>query len=310
MDELFQRHNMNPILTAEEMPIPVNSVFNAGATVFQDDMLLLLRVEDRRGHSQLYLAKSRDGISEWRIEKEPLLFPDPIQHPEEEWGVEDARITFLQDIGKWAILYTSFSKWGTLVSMVLTKDFKNFERFGSLLPPENKDAALFPIKFNNSDWVIIHRPTSPRAGSQMWISYSPDLKHWGRHRPLLRSRDGSWWDSGKVGLSCPPIITEKGWLLLYHGVKQDISAPIYRLGLVLLNKQNPHIVTARSDEWVFSPKEDYERVGDVGNVVFSCGWVIRGEEVFLYYGGADTCICLAKANLPELLVWLENHNSV
>lgn len=304
MKELFKRYPNNPIVKASDMPYLANSVFNAGATLIGDETLLLMRVEDRRGISHLTVARSKDGITNWKIDPHPTLMPDPQNYPEEVWGIEDPRITYIEELKLWAILYTSYSKAGPLVSLAVTSDFKNFQRKGAVMPPEDKDAALFPERFNGR-WAMLHRPASTFAGvgAHIWISFSPDMKYWGEHQVLIPARKGAWWDANKIGLSPPPLKTEKGWLILYHGVKSTASGCIYRLGSALLELDNPTKVIARSDEWVFAPEESYEVFGDVDKVVFPCGWVAQGDEVRLYYGGADKCIALAQANLSELVEW-------
>ena len=142
----------------------------------------------------------------------------------------------------------------------------------------------------------------------MWISFSPDLKHWGDHRILIPARRGAWWDANKIGLSPPPLRTDEGWLVLYHGVRSTSGGAIYRLGLALLDLGDPCRVIARSEQWVLSPEESYEVFGDVNKVVFPCGWLVNGDTVYLYYGGADTCIALATASLSGLLKWLREHS--
>lgn len=305
--ELFKRYAKNPIIRPENMPYPVNSVFNPGATTYEGKTVLLLRVEDRRGISHFALAASSDGVSDWEISPEPVMAPDPLRI-EEEFGIEDPRITFFEDMGLWVISYTSFSRYGPLVSLAVTKDFKKFERLGPILPPENKDAALFPERISGHDghFAIIHRPVPAydRAGAHIWIAYSPDLKHWGGHRVVIEARKGSWWDSDRIGLGPPPLKTSEGWLILYHGVKRTVSGALYRCGLALLDLENPERLIARSDEWVFSPKEDYEQLGDVDKVVFPCGWILEGDELRIYYGASDKTIGLATARLSRLLEWL------
>ena len=265
-----------------------------------------MRVEDKRGISHFTLARSKDGMNNWDIDSQPTMLPLPDLYPEEIWGIEDPRITFLEKEKLWAIIYTAYSKAGPLVSLACTKDFKYFNRYGIILPPENKDAALFPIQFNNR-WTILHRPVAkmPGTGAHIWIAFSPDLKHWGDHKLLIPARNGSWWDANKIGVSPPPLKTEEGWLILYHGVKTTASGIIYRLGLILLNLEDPCKIIARSNEWVFSPKESYEIFGDVDKVVFPCGWIQERDEILLYYGCADSSIALATAKLSELLEWLK-----
>ena len=307
---IFQRYENNPIITVKDLPYPANTVFNAGATRFNDETVLLMRVEDRRGISHLTVARSRDGITQWQIDPRPTLIPDPDNYPEEIWGIEDPRITCLEEREEWAVAYTAYSRGGPLVSLACTKNFKNFERMGSVMPPEDKDAALFPVRFNDR-WAMIHRPVSAFSsmGAHIWISFSPDLKHWGDHQILIPARIGGWWDANKIGLSPPPLKTDEGWLILYHGVRTTASGAIYRLGLALLDLENPSKLIVRSDQWVFGPEESYEIFGDVNKVVFPCGWTTIGDKVRLYYGGADTCIALATASLSELLAWLKEHST-
>lgn len=304
--ELFRRHKKNPILTADNWPYPVNSVFNAGATLLQDGTTLLLcRVEDRRGLSHLCAARSVNGKDSWKIDPQPTLLPDPDNYPEELWGIEDPRITFVPELKKYAIVFTAFTRDGPGVALALTEDFKKFERYGVIMPPEDKDAALLPYRIDGN-WAMIHRPVSaPRA--HMWISFSPDLKNWGKHILMMDARKGAWWDANKIGLSPPPIETSEGWLVIYHGVKQTCSGCIYRLGLAFFDLKKPEILIKRSSEWIFSPEEAYELNGDVGNVVFPCGYTIGpdGDTINLYYGAADTSIALATGSIKEMLEWLE-----
>jgi predicted GH43/DUF377 family glycosyl hydrolase len=309
--ELFERVPQNPIISINDIPYMANSVFNAGAIKFDDKVCLLMRVEDRRGISHLTLARSKNGISNWKIDSQPTILPLPEKYPEEKWGIEDPRIVFLEEKRVIAITYTAYSEFGPLVSLITTTDFQNFTRYGPVMPPENKDAALFPIRYNGR-WVMIHRPVvkMPGTGAHIWIAFSPDLNYWGDYQVLIKARRGSWWDANKIGISPPPLRTDKGWLILYHGVKSTASGIIYRLGLALLDLKNPHKVNARSDEWVFSPEEYYEMIGDVDKVVFPCGWIQENDNILLYYGCADSRISLARANLSELLEWLKEHNSL
>jgi predicted GH43/DUF377 family glycosyl hydrolase len=170
------------------------------------------------------------------------------------------------------------------------------------MPPEDKDAALFPRRIGGR-WALIHRPSPLRGPSHMWISYSPDLVHWGDHDLLLTAREGAWWDAGKIGLGPPPLETSEGWLLMYHGVHQTASGSLYRLGFALLDLEDPRIVLRRGDEWVFGPQESYERAGDVVGVTFPCGWIFdpTTDELRIYYGAADSSIGLATARLSQVL---------
>jgi predicted GH43/DUF377 family glycosyl hydrolase len=308
--ELFRRQKTNPILSAADWPYPINSVFNPGATLLPDGTTLLLcRVEDRRGHSHLTVARSINGVDNWQIEPRPTFRADPEQFPEELWGVEDPRVTYVPELRKYAIVYTAFTRDGPGVSLALTKDFHEFERYGVIMPPEDKDAALLPYRIDGQ-WALIHRPVSaPRA--HMWLSYSLDLRHWGNHKLMLEARRGAWWDANKIGLSPPAIETHQDWLVIYHGVRNTAAGSIYRLGLALFDLHAPEHCVMRGDEWIFGPQETYEQRGDVDNVVFPCGYTLApdGDTLRIYYGAADTSIGLATASVRAMLEWLEKHKS-
>ena len=306
--ELFHRHKLNPILTAADWPYPIHSVFNPGATLLPDGTTLLLcRMEDRRGLSHLCVARSANGVDNWQIDPQPTLLPDPEHYPEELWGIEDPRITYIPELNKYAIVYTAYTRGGPGVALALTEDFSHFERYGMIMPPEDKDAALFPHRIGGY-WALIHRPVS-YLGGHMWVSYSPDLRHWGSHKLMLEARRGGWWDGYRIGLSSPPIETQQGWLVIYHGVKQTASGSLYRLGLALFDLHTPERCLQRSDEWIFGPEEPYEQQGDVGYVVFPCGYTLApdGDTIHLYYGAADTNIALATGSMRAMLEWLEQH---
>jgi len=306
---LLTRYSGNPILSGQDWPYPVNSVFNAGAVRLADgDTLLLCRVEDRSGLSHLCAARSENGINGWRIDAKPTLIANPQEFPEEIWGIEDPRITYVPELEQYAVAYTSFARGGPGVSLALTKDFRSFERLGVIMQPEDKDAALLPRKIGGY-WAMIHRPMTT-TGAHMWISYSPDLRHWGSHKIMLQARRGGWWDANKIGLCSPPIETPKGWLVIYHGVRNTASGSIYRLGLALFDLNQPEICLQRGDSWIFGPEAPYERVGDVRDVVFPCGQTIGadGDTISLYYGAADSSIALATASIRCLLSWLDGNS--
>jgi len=307
---LFTRHSSNPLLTRENWPYPINSVMNAGAVLLPDgDTLLLCRVEDRSGLSHLCAARSTNGIDHWRIDPQPTLAAQPKEFPEEIWGIEDPRITYVPELEQYSVAYTSFARGGPGVSLALTKDFRSFERYGVIMSPEDKDAALLPRRIGGR-WALIHRPMTA-LGAHMWISYSPDLHHWGSHKIILEARRGGWWDANKIGLCSPPIETSKGWLMIYHGVRQTASGSIYRLGLALFDLEKPEVCLQRGNSWVFGPEAPYERCGDVNDVVFPCGQTIAadGDTIRIYYGAADSSIALATGSIRAMLSWLESNGS-
>ncbi len=305
---LFARHPRNPILTAGEWPYPAHSVFNAGATLLRDGTTLLLcRVEDRRGHSHLTAARSANGVDGWVIDQKPTLMADPEHHPEELWGIEDPRITWVEELQQYLIAYTAFSRSGPGVALAQTADFKTFERHGLVMQPDDKDAALLPRRVDGN-FALIHRPVSDHSAN-IWLSFSPDLRNWGNHKPMLLARRGAWWDANKIGLSPPLIETERGWLMIYHGVRNTAGGALYRLGLALFDLEKPDVCLLRGDEWVFGPEAGYELIGDVGNVAFPCGTTVGKDKdsIMMYYGAADTSIALATGSIQRCLSWLDEH---
>jgi len=297
--ELFVRSERNPIITFRDIPYPCNSVFNPGAVQVGDETVLLLRIEDLEGRSHITIARSVDGETGWRVEDQPFLAPGSADYPEEAWGCEDARVTYLQGMSRWVIAYTAYSHLGAGVALACTRDFRSVDRLGLMLAPNNKDAALFPRQIRGK-WWMLHRPM---AGGQehIWLTCSNDFIYWGCPKVILEERGGPWWDGYKIGAGPPPIETPEGWLLLYHGVKMFAGGPTYRMGLALLDLEEPWRVISRLPYWILGPMEPYEMFGDVPNVVFGNGAVVRGDEVWMYYGAADSCVCLAKAPLRTLV---------
>jgi predicted GH43/DUF377 family glycosyl hydrolase len=301
--ELFERHPDNPILTPANWPDPVNAVMNPAAAVVDGTTVLLARVEDRRGISHLAVARSANGIDRWTVDPEPLLAPDE-DTPSEQWGFEDARVVWIDELGRFVITCTAYGPAGPAVFLATTEDFASVERQGIVRQPEDKNAALLPHRIDGR-WVLLHRPKTQLGGGhgEILLSRSDDLFSWSAPEQVLRPREGAWWDSLRIGIGPPPLLTEHGWLLVYHGVKETVAGDIYRVGLALLDLDEPTRVLRRLPGWVLAPLAPYERTGDVPNVVFPCGLVhdAASGEIRLYYGAADSTICLATARLDELL---------
>jgi len=295
--DLLHRWEGNPIITLEDIPFPCNSVFNGTPAKLNGEYLLLLRVEGQRGYSFFALARSDDGLH-FEVEKKPVFLPATkgLFRIYESRGIEDPRATFID--GAYYILYTALSEFSYRIALARTEDFRSFERIALVSEPGNKDGVLFPEKIDGR-YARLDRPIGLGVGS-MWISYSNDLKSWGDSKVLLSPRRG-YWDSFRVGASVPPIRTEYGWLEIYHGTKMTSAGPIYRAGAALLDLKDPSRVIKRYDVPILSPREEYERVGDVGNVIFPCGAIVEPDgEIKVYYGAADTCIGVATTRLDEL----------
>jgi predicted GH43/DUF377 family glycosyl hydrolase len=231
-----------------------------------------------------------------------LLAPDGSF--DEQWGFEDPRVVWVEELRRWMITCTAYGPAGPAVFLAATEDFRSVERYGIVQHPEDKNAALLPDRIDGR-WVLLHRPKTQSGGGhgEIALSRSDDLMNWSARETVLSPREGAWWDSLRIGIGPPPLRTEHGWLLIYHGVKQAVSGDIYRAGLALLDLDEPTRVLRRLPSWVLSPTAPYERIGDIANVVFPCGLVHdeATDELRLYYGAADTSICLASARLGDVL---------
>lgn len=292
------KYNRNPILTKNDVPFKVNSIFNPGAVKYGDEYLLVCRVEMPTGKSSFVLARSNDGVK-FKVDDKPCLSPE--DHGEfykyVEWGIEDPRVTKIA--GKYYLTYTGFSKYMPLVVLAETSDFKDFKIIGPITEPSNKDAYLFPEKINGYYWKI-DRP-SGEDKSDIWINRSPDLIHWGGNEFVAEKEPGTW-EASKIGGSTPPIKTKDGWLMLYHGVRGFGISYLYKVGAMLLDLNEPWKVIGKTKEPLLIPEYDYERIGDVSNVIFTNGWIVEDNgDINIYYSGADTNICLATTTVDYLL---------
>jgi predicted GH43/DUF377 family glycosyl hydrolase len=305
----FKRAKTNPLITPDDLPFENNGVFNPAVADLGDEMVLLLRIERREGISELRIARSPNGVDNWEFADEPLLSPDLPDYPFEEWGCEDPRITRLEN-GQWAVAYTAYGRYGATVAVAIIDDsFESVERLGSVTMPPNKNAALYPVKFDGR-WVMLNRPETG-GRPQIWYAYSHEdnLAEWTLPGLLIPTHLGPWWDSTRIGAGAPPILTEDGWLLIYHGAKAAAGVLTYRLGLALVDRDDPRKVLARASDWVFAPVAPYETDGVAGNVVFTCGAAVRDDEVWMYYGASDMYVALARADIKDLLefVWKYNY---
>ncbi|MBV9852664.1 MAG: glycosidase [Armatimonadetes bacterium] len=301
---LFERHPNNPLLTQKDSPVPCKSFCNPAAARVGEDVLLLARAIDDQDHSQLVVARSRNGVDGWRIEKTPLLAPanKDDQSNRNEWydtlGCEDPRMTYLPERGEYLITYVGNSPFGAGVCLATTKDFRNSERLGIIIPPYDKDAVLFPRQIGGR-YLILHRPTI-NGLENIWLMESDDLLHWGRPVCVMQKGE-SGWDSGKIGSGPPPIETPEGWLLVFHGAEETPQGWVYKVGLALLDRDDPSKLIARTKMPVFGPDAPYEVGGVKPGIVFPTGLVQQGDDISLYYGADDGGIALATTSVSRLL---------
>jgi predicted GH43/DUF377 family glycosyl hydrolase len=241
--------------------------------------------------SHLRLARSYDGV-DFTVANTPALFPSEAT---EAFGIEDCRITRLNET--YWITYKAVSRDGICIGLATTRDFVTYERHGIAFEPHNLDVVMFPEQIGG-DHVALTRPETWIAEAPaMWIARSPDLLHWGRHELLMKPRPGKW-DSGRVGASAVPIPTGRGWLEIYHGATPEHE---YCAGLLLLDREDPTKILARSEQPILRPTEPYETEGFFGGVIFASGATVRDGKVTLYYGASDDTTAAAEATVEELL---------
>lgn len=286
----LKRFLKNPILRPKrENDWESKLVFNPAALYENGLFHLLYRAVGEDNISRIGYAVSSNGYEFFRLDK-PVFTPMGIL---ESKGCEDPRLVSLE--GKFYMTYTAYSMKGVRVSLASTRNFIQWERYGVVLPDmENKDAVLFPEKIGGR-YVMLHRPMDPPRS--IWIAYSNDLVKWGDFKKVMAPIEGRW-DGIGIGSASPPVRTEKGWLLIYHGIDKD---GVYRLGAALLDLEDPSRVIGRYPEPILEPEEDYELRGEVREVVFGCGICEVEDKYFIYYGAADKVICGATAEKRELL---------
>lgn len=240
--------------------------------------------------SHLRIARSKDGI-DFTIDKDAFIFPTGKY---EAWGIEDPRITKLED--DYLINYTGVSEYGACTVLVKTRDFVTYERLGVIFPPENKDVSLFPEKINGL-YHAYHRPVPKSIGTpDIWSATSPDLINWGNHKHLLGvSQDG--WESGRIGGGAPSFKTPKGWIHIYHAADEKSR---YCLGAFITDLKDPSVILAKTKEPILEPETDYELNGFFSSVIFTCGLTVKHNTVKIYYGAADKYIALAEIQITEL----------
>jgi len=244
--------------------------------------------------SHLRLARSVDGVN-FSIDPKPTIM---AQGPQESYGIEDARVTLIDDT--YYITYVAVSHFSYTTSLMTTTDWSDYQRRGAIFHPQNKDVVIFPERINGA-YFALHRPDPGKFGlPAIWIARSPDLLHWGDHRHLLGpSLEG--WDAWKVGAGAPPIATERGWLEIYHGVSHD---GVYGLAALLLDGEDPSRVIACSPAPLLVPETMYEIQGFFSNTVFTDGVVRKlgeSDRLLVYYGASDQYVCMTEFSIQAIL---------
>ena len=296
---LIKRYADNPILNRDDVPYPVATVHNAGVVKFNNRYIMIFRSHKLNGRSILGKAESNDGFN-FIVDKKPFMVPATagIFKEYEEYGLEDPRIISLD--GEYLITYSAYSRHSVRIGLAKTTDFKSVKRVSLITEADYRNVVIFPEKFNGL-YARLDRPHSEISPWSIWISYSPDLKYWGESKLIIKPCQYHW-DEMKIGPGAPPIKTTRGWLNIYHGVFPTMDGCIYRLGVALHDLRDPSVIIAVGDEWILQPEEQYEITGYVHNVVFCCGAVPEEDgSVKIYWGGADSVMCVGTANIEQLV---------
>ena len=300
--DVVWRSSRNPIVARDQFP-RANSIFNSAVVPFGDAFAGVFRVDDRSRGMNVHAGRSRDGV-EWELDPDPIDFVPAdgrVGEIQEEFlYAYDPRVTWLEDryYVTWCAGYH-----GPTIGVAYTHDFETFRRLDNAFLPFNRNGVFFPRKVAGS-YAMLSRPSDNghTPFGDIFYSESPDLVHWGRHRHVMAPI--AWtWQSTKIGAGPTPIETDAGWLVLYHGVLTSCNGFVYSMGAALLDLDEPWKVVARGSDYLLAPHVPYEQIGDVPNVVFPCAALVDREEdrLSIYYGGADTVVCLAHAHLSEVL---------
>lgn len=302
--EIMWRSSKNPIIPHDLIPSS-NSIFNSAVVPYKNKFAGVFRCDNKVRIQQLHCGKSDDGIN-WTLEDERIKWIAENKQVEEisEFSYSyDPRVVWLED--RYYVTWCN-GYHGPTIGLGYTHDFEKFYQLENSFLPFNRNGVLFPRKINGK-YAMYSRPSDNghTPFGDIHYSESPDLQHWGRHRFVMGPLFG--WQATKVGAGPIPIETSEGWLLIYHGVLTSCNGFVYSYGAALLDLDKPWKVLYRSAPYLMAPQKDYERTGDVPNVAFPCAALVDGDtgRFALYYGGADTVVCLAFGYVQEIIEWLK-----
>jgi beta-1,4-mannooligosaccharide/beta-1,4-mannosyl-N-acetylglucosamine phosphorylase len=307
--DVLWRSERNPIIPRDLIPSS-NSIFNSAVVPYKDGFAGVFRCDDKRRNMQLHSGTSPDGVN-WTLKNERIEFipdnPTVAELGEFVYGY-DPRVHWIEDR-----YYVTWCNWfhGPTIGVGYTHDFETFYQLENAYLPFNRNGVLFPRKLNGK-FAMLSRPSDNghTPFGDIFYSESPDMTHWGRHRYVMGT--GSGWQSTKIGAGPLPIETTEGWFLIYHGVLTSCNGFVYSMGAALLDIDEPWRVMYRTEPYLLSPQRIYEQVGDVPNVAFPCAALTDAAtgRMAVYYGGADTVVCLAFAQVDELIDFIKNNSKV
>ncbi|GHU73504.1 glycosidase [Clostridia bacterium] len=299
------RYSQNPIVQRDAVPC-ANSIFNSAIVPYQGKFAGVFRIDDKRRFMRIHSARSEDGLA-WDIDPEPFNLVNPIADEVGpfEYGY-DPRCCEID--GEYIVTWCN-GYHGPTIGIAKTKDFKTYTQLENSFLPFNRNGVMFPRKICGN-YAMLSRPSDNghTPFGDIYYSESPDLTYWGKHRYVFGTVGG--WQSTKVGAGPIPIETDEGWLLFYHGVLTSCNGFVYSFGACLLDLDQPWKVIARTAPYLLSPQKVYEQVGDVPNVAFPCAALTDSAtgRIAIYYGGADTVICLAFCEVNEVVRFIKENS--
>lgn len=300
------RYSSNPIIPRDLIPSS-NSIFNSAVVPYGDEFRGVFRCDDKRRAMQLHSGRSSDGL-DWEIDHLRIHFQPAEGVEPTEWGYGyDPRVCWIDD--RYYVTWcNSIAGWPT-IGVAYTHDFQTFYQLENAFLPYNRNGVLFPRRVNGN-FAMLSRP-SDRGHTpfgDIYYSESPDMTYWGKHRLVMQTTGG--WQGTKIGAGPTPIETNEGWLMLYHGVLTSCNGFVYSMGAALLDIEQPWNVLYRTEPYLLHPKEIYEQVGDVPNVVFPCAALTDAAtgRIAIYYGAADTVTCLAFARADEVVDFIKENS--
>ena len=302
------RHSANPIIGWNPTKKTAR-IFNSAVVPYEDGFIGIFRADHKHGKPQLHLGRSKDGLK-WDIEDEEIHWKDESGNDYQPNYSYDPRLVKIED--------TYYIVWcaefgGAALGLGMTKDFKTFVRLENPFIPFNRNGVLFPRKVNDK-YLLLSRPSDSghTPFGDIFLSESPDLVHWGRHRRVMTKGGQGWWQGTKIGSGATPIETSEGWLMFYHGVSGTCNGFVYSMGAAILDKDNPSKVLYRTRDYLLTPEKEYETTGFVPNVAFPCATLQDPEtgRIAIYYGAADTYVAVAYAQVDELVKYIKENSEL
>lgn len=305
-NEVMWRYDANPIIDRYAIPTS-NSIFNSAVVPFGDGFAGVFRCDNRAVQMNIFAGFS-DNAVDWKINHEPIKFKPGNTEMIDSAYKYDPRVTFIED-RYWITWCNGYH--GPTIGIGYTFDFKEFFQCENAFLPFNRNGVLLPEKINGK-YAMLSRPSDNghTPFGDIWISYSPDMIYWGEHRHVMSPTpfELSAWQCTKVGAGSVPIATDEGWLMFYHGVITTCNGFRYSMGAAILDREDPSKVLYRTQPYLLAPAAPYETAGDVPNVVFPCAALTEGDKVTVYYGAADTCVCLAFGRISEIIDFVKKHS--